>query len=164
MSASNLDSGSPTAISTPTNFSTSSLVYASTGDLLTGGEDGVIRRWSPPLQEIDAVAPSVHGTTMDVSPDGRLLAAAMAGPLFQSVGVGVWDVSTPAGPVLDGTIPVAAQTVSFLNPRVLLTGTGTGQIQLWDLSDPRSPQPGAALGTAVIPHSDGWSFGGEVTG
>jgi WD40 repeat protein len=104
----------------------------------------------------------VHGTTFDISADG-LLAGVLAGPLYEPVGVGVWDLSTPDGPVAEATIPVDAQDVTFLTPHVLLTGTGTGQLRLWDLTDPRSPREGASLGRAVIPATDGWSYSGEVT-
>jgi WD40 repeat protein len=162
LSSANLDSGSPTAVSVPTDFTTFSLTYTSTGELLTAGPDGLIRQWRPPLQQIDGLVPAAHGTTFDISPDGRLLAGALAGPSFEPVGVGIWDVSTPAGPVLDATIPVDAQDVIFLTSRLLLTATGTGQVQLWDLSNPQSPREGASLGTAVIPANNGWSYSGEV--
>lgn len=162
LSPANLSLGSPAAVAVPTSFSTFSLAYASTGELLTGGPDGLLRGWSAPLQQIDGLVPSEHGTSFDISPDGRLLAGALAGPLYESVGVGVWDLS-PTGPVAEGTIPVAAQDVAFLSRRLLLTVTKTGQIQLWDLTDPHSPAEGASLGTAVIPATSGWSYSGEVT-
>lgn len=163
LSSANLDSDSPTAVSIPTNFASTCLTYASTGELLTGGSDGSIRQWSAPLQQIDGLAPASHGSTFDVSSDGRLLAGVLSGPSFEPVGVGVWDLSTPSGPVADAVIPVDAEDVAFLSPRLLLTATGTGQLRLWDLTNPRHPSEGASLGRAVIPAAEGWSYGGEVT-
>jgi WD40 repeat protein len=163
LSPANLSLGSPTAVSIPTNFSTVSLAYTSTGELLTGGDGGLIRQWSAPLQQIDGLVPSVHGSTFDISPDGGLLAGVLAGPLYEPVGVGVWDLSTPAGPVAEATIPVDAENVGFLTPHLLMTVTGTGQVRLWDLTDPHSPHEGASLGSAVIPTTLGWSYSGEVT-
>lgn len=163
LSPANLSLGSPTAVSLPTNFSTVSLAYTSTGELLTGGDGGLIRQWSAPLQQIDGLVPSGHGATFDISPDGHLLAGVLTGPLYRPVGVGVWDLSTPAGPVVEATIPVDAENVGFLTPHLLMTVTGTGRIRLWDLTDPLSPREGASLGSSVIPTTRDWSYSEEVT-
>lgn len=170
LSPADLEAGSPTAVSIPTNFPTFALDYASTGELITGGQDGAVRRWTTPLQQIDGLASVVPGNDFDISANGHLLAGVIGGALkgnnevfYQPVGVGVWDVSTQGGPVLDATIPVAAEHVAFLTPRLLLTVTGAGQVGLWDLADPASPRPGASLGTAVVPKGVGWSFAAEVT-
>lgn len=170
LSPADLESGSPTAVSIPTNFPTFSLDYASTGELITGGQDGAVRRWTTPLQQIDGLASVVPGSDFDIGANGRLLAGIIGGPLkgttqmfYQPVGVGVWDISTQGGPVLDATIPAAAEHVAFLAPHLLLTVNGAGQVRLWDLADPGSPRQGASLGTAVVPKGDGWTFAGEVT-
>lgn len=163
LSPANLDSGTPTAVSVPTGFTTFSLAYASTGALLTGGHDGLIRQWSAPLQQIDGLVSPTNGSSFSVSPDGRLLAGVLTGPLQEPVGVGLWDLSTPSGPVVETALGVAASDVTLLTPHVLMTATGTGQVRLWDITNPRDPRPGAALSDAVIPSTRGWSFSGEVT-
>jgi WD40 repeat protein len=167
LSASNLASGKPTAASIPTNFASLALAYTAGGILLSGGQDGVLRQWQAPLQQIDGLVPATHGASFDVSQDGRLLAGILEGPLagdtYQPAGVGLWDVSTPSGPVIDSTIPVLAESVTFLTPDTLLIATQSGQIQLWDVGDPGAPRKGASLGDAVIPDNSGWSFSGEVT-
>lgn len=167
LSAANLASGAPAAASVPTDFTSFAMAYTNGGMLLSGGQDGVLRQWQAPIQQINGLFPDSHGTSFDVNPDGRLLAGILNGPLqgasFLPAGVGLWDVSTPSGPVPEGSIPVAAESVTFLTPRTLLIGTQSGQIQLWDVSDPRAPRKGASLGNAVVPHNNGWAFSGEVT-
>jgi len=80
--------------------------------------------------------PNPQGVTF--SPDGKLLAVPIAGGMVQ-----VWDVSTPAAPVLAGRIEGlgALPTIAaFANhSRTLAVGTDAGQVRLWDLSDPAKP-------------------------
>lgn len=162
-----LDSGSPVAAAVPTGFGIVSLAYAPGGVLVTGGDDGVIRQWRPPQRGVGGLAPT-DIMSWTVSPNGHLLAAPIAEKglraLYRSTSsFGVWDLSAPAGPVLDAVVRTPAAMIQFIGPTVVLTVDLKGAVRLWDLRDPRHPVPAATLGSAFAPDSAAYTFGGEVT-
>ncbi|WP_052069085.1 nSTAND1 domain-containing NTPase [Streptacidiphilus albus] len=139
---------------TDTGFDTFALAYTTSGAILTGGLDGVVRLWRQPLPEVPDL--SITGSsTWALSPDNRLLAAPLRASSFSGTDsqVGVWDISAPDGPVLDATLSLSAgvQDVSFLSTSGLLTVAHDGTVQLWNLHDPHHPVKAASLGTVDFP-------------
>lgn len=164
----NLYSGSPTAISTPTDFSTLAMAYTAGGALFTGGQDGAVRSWRSPIPQVDGVdtIDGVPWETWGASPNGHLLAAPVETPgggILKPWSFGIWDVSGAGGPVLDATVHSATRAISFLTDSVLMTVASNGAVRLWDLTDPRHPVRASSLGSAVIPTTPGWAFSGEIT-
>ncbi|KPM52527.1 hypothetical protein ACG83_29845 [Frankia sp. R43] len=127
--------------------------------LATSGDDGTVALWDLTSQEQPAFLGelAVGGENSVVSavafsPTGTTIAA--AGPN------GLWDVADPSRPTFLGRTFVDQQgplvDVEFSpNGRLLATGTdagtgtGAGQLVLWDLADPRHP---TIVGEPVLGH------------
>jgi WD40 repeat protein len=78
------------------------------------------------------------------SPDSEVLA--VAGWKRQGSSVVFWNLHNPARPRIVGSLPVSATHVAFLpGSQVLVTITFTGQVQLWDVTDPAAPRSIAGL-------------------
>jgi WD40 repeat protein len=149
-------------VCTSTGSQSETASYTTSGALLTGGTDGLVRSWRWPGNPAEGILDGSLAS-LQVSPDGRLLAAEVPFGTQQALdladnagsatplGIDIWSLADPAAPVLDATIPVASfSMVQFLSAQILLIADGEGRTVLWDLRDPRHPAPAASLGTAGI--------------
>lgn len=166
LSPGDLSSGVASPTITPAAFGTVAMAYTPAGGLVTGGADGMVRLWRSALPRAGDVTVN-RDSAWDISRDGRLLATPTT-PVDSDSGTTTWnltirDISGPAGPVLDATVPVQAQFVDFLSPTALLTVAHDGTVQLWDLRDPRRPNPVAALGVANAGNGDLINYAASVT-
>ena len=140
------NSANPTCQST--GFSTYTMAYTSSGALMTGGLDDVVRLWrASPALIANATIYSPDSTPV-VSTGGHYMVAAIT-DLRKTSALGVWDLDTPGEPALAGTIPLpsaAAAYAAFLDTNVVLTESQDGSIRIWNISDPRHPRQTASLG------------------
>ena len=143
----NLESGLPAVTGTLTGFGTRSMAYTASGALLAGGHDGTVRLWRWPLPQIDGVYPA-DDSSWALSPNGKSMAAPIASTRNRTL-IGIWDLTAPDDPTLDGELelPALLQSAQFLNGTALLTVASNGAVQLWDLRNPRHPAQAAALGS-----------------
>jgi WD40 repeat protein len=120
------------------------MTYTSSGALLTGGDDDMVRLWRFPGLAQDVLAGSAQNTALSTRTH------LMVTPLenHYSALTSVWSIADPAHPVLESTLPFDPVQVSFLgsSSRALIT-TLSGDVGLWDLSDPRHPVQMSALGS-----------------
>ncbi|MFF4963187.1 hypothetical protein ACFY2Z_40655 [Streptomyces sp. NPDC001222] len=141
-------------------------------DPSTGEADGKVRTgtWdvtdpSRPRRIGRSVVLDVRSPSLTPSPDGRLLAAPMAG----GFGTQLWDTSNLSHPVRRGR-PLDVTAVAFA-PRGhrMAVGTETGTVQLWDTTHPEHLRKigsshatgGAVYGAAFSP--DGRSLAVSAT-
>ncbi|MFD9122293.1 NACHT and WD repeat domain-containing protein [Streptomyces bottropensis] len=128
------------------------LAFSPSGDLLAGPcNDGTIRLWNTRNPKAPVALPALRGLGAKVysvafSPDGGLMAAAIAEPEADGVAVGsirLWSVTGSAVQPLSAAVRVddaaPAKSVSFRNNQQLAVGTDDGTVQLWDISSPDRP-------------------------
>jgi WD40 repeat protein len=130
-------------------FSTLTMAYTHSGDLLTGGADGAVRLWHTSPEVIANANGYFLSNPLAVSANGRLMAAAIAQTMGYQVSspIGIWNLDAPAGPALQATLPPssAGEYAAFLEPDVLLSNAALDGPQLWNISDPSHPRQTATL-------------------
>jgi WD40 repeat protein len=138
--------GTVDPVCTSTGFQSETASYTSGGALLTGGPGGLVRLWRWPGSPADGILDGGLAPGQ-ISPGGRLMASDVTSSSESTIDI--WSLAGPAAPVLDAAIPVAGISMQqFLSASVLLIADGEGRVQLWNLRDPRHPEPGGSLGTA----------------
>ncbi|HEV2633502.1 MAG TPA: trypsin-like peptidase domain-containing protein [Actinocrinis sp.] len=151
------DTTEPVCLST--GFSTPTMAYTSSGDLLTGGLDNAVRLWRPSPALIANASAYSAATAPAVSDDGRLMIAALAQTDTPVAAMGIWNLDAPAGPALAATLPLSspAALAAFLDPNVVLAVAQSGQVQLWNIASLSHPRQTASLGTVnrALPPADG---------
>ena len=136
------------------------LAWHPTGqELVTGGQDGVVRIWNTNIGEERAVFPvGANGSWVEHlawSPDGRFLAAS-AGKMFR-----IWAINPTDPPQLVAEVPTHKTTISALTwmPREGgLVASAYGGAWLWKIGEEKPVRPfpydGALLTIAVSPSGE----------
>lgn len=129
---------------TGSNGGLTAVTFARTANrLITGGQDGSLRFWS--LPDADLAGHAGRMASPAIAADGALMATGSRDGTIR-----LWDTSGGDGPASIAVIPVGVEVENVaLSPdgrTLAAAGLKTGQILLWDVTDPRQPRPlGAPL-------------------
>ncbi len=99
--------------------------------LITGGEDGSLRRWDPADRHLQSLRTQAHNgplTTLALSVDGKILATGGS-----DREVKVWTVDTQLAPKAFASIESKVQSLALTRDgKLLVTASADGSVQLWD--------------------------------
>lgn len=133
-----------------TGFSTLGMTYTGSGALLTGGLDGAVRLWRPSPAVLTNANSYDFLEPLAVSGDGRLMAGALTPTsLGATSAAGIWNLDAPAGPTLVAALPQssAGTGATPVSTDVVANIAQDGEVQLWNIADPRHPRLTGSLGT-----------------